>query len=196
VTPQCAAGHKIEPQVSLPSANAAWPDATMAPERRACHGGRREAVAEAAGELDHGRFAEQHGAGFGQSLDDGRVFGQLLFRQRRRAPRRRIPADREQIFGGVRDAVQRAAPIAGGDLVGRAVRLMEREVARDRDPRVLLVVERLGAIEVRGREVDGRQRFRAQLLGQLVHAGEEHIEAEVHQRCVRGARNCSAGSSA
>ena len=75
-----------------------------------------EAIAEAAGELDHRRLAEEHGAGVGEPLMTVASYGELLRGQRRGAPRRRVPAHGEEILGHVGDAVQRAAPGAGGDL--------------------------------------------------------------------------------
>ena len=148
VSPQRVEGEEMEPSVSEPMAkgDAAGGDGAGRAGRRAARALRgipRIARAPAKPLVAHGQRAErelghQHGSGGIEPLDDGGVFVEGLMLEAARAPGGGIAFHGEQIFCAPGNAVERAAIVAGGDLVVGGLGLGERALFGERDDEMQL----------------------------------------------------------
>ena len=89
--------------------------------------------------------------------------------ERLRAPGRRNPFAVHQVLRSPGDSVERPAIFAGGDLRVGALRLLQREIARERDGAAQLRVEALEAIEIDLRQPRGGERARLDPAGERAH---------------------------
>ena len=193
-TPQKAEGQTIEPQVSVPMAKAAkrGSDDCAGTARRAARPAvrvpgifrgsgcrrRREAVAQAAGQLDHRRFAQQHRARLVQLVDDRGVVIEALVLVRLCPPRCGISLHGQQIFRRIGNSVQRPAVVALVDFFFRLARLLQREFGRQRGVGIQLRAILPAALEVSLSKLDRRQTVRVEAIAQLAHAEIEDILAD------------------
>ena len=187
--PDSAAGWRIEPPVSVPIPNGAWNAATAAaePPLRAARdhvqvpgvahrSERGPLVRRAHRELVHVRLAEDHGAGVSQplgdvgvvrgdvALEDPRARGALAARHRDEVLQRDRQAEQRM------EGVERRSSLGAGRGeagVGR-VRLGQRLLPLDHQPRVEGVVLALRDLEMRERQLARRDLAGPQARGQLV----------------------------
>ena len=200
VTPQKAAGERIEPQVSEPIANGTRPAATAAPgaagraaaPAAAFHGvmpgsGERRvrlAVAHAAGQLDHRELGDEHRAGLAQAADHGRVVVEDLLlaaaprptswacrRASRAGPWRRT---------GCRGAGPRQWPAAIS--ASARARLGQRAIADERDDGVVARAQPLQPIEEHLGQRDRRHAALADRVGELTERTEDTGSSVVAER--------------
>ena len=163
-SPQAVAGFRIEPEVSEPRAKPTRPAAIVAPRARrrspapvigvpggpagTGEAGIGAVVAEAAGELDHGGLPEEDRPRPAEPLDHRGVEVEDLRAERFCPPGCGNPLRGEEVLGPVGDAVEGADVAAGQDLLLRAMRLREGQVARDRDHGREAGTQRVESIEV------------------------------------------------
>jgi hypothetical protein len=113
------------------------------------------------------RFADEDGPGLAKMRDGGRVaLRHVPFAHARRG-RSRHATDVEQVFDRDRDAVQRAAIGAGGELLIGFARLPQRVVGHHRDERVQPRVVRLDAAQAFFGDTGRSELARAQAAAEL-----------------------------
>src|SRR5262249_54807710 len=156
-----------------------------------------EAIAHAAGQLDHGRLAEQDCARVGEAPDSRSVAVDLLLLENLGAPGRRRPRKGQEILGRVGHAVQRSAPLAGTDVLLGGAGLRERMLGQKRGKCAERWAKPFGALEITFGELDRRQRAALDALAELADGQKENVVAERHHLPF-GGRGWStrAGSSA
>ena len=130
-----------------------------------------ELIAEAAGKFDHRRFADQDGAHVIQVIDHGGVVVEDLIGERFRAPGCGDILDGEQVFGGVRNAVKRAAIVAAMDFFFGGLGLFHRESFGDAGVGVEPGAELLAAFEIAFGEFDGGELLGGNLFGEFANRG-------------------------
>ena len=86
-------------------------------------------------ERAHGKFREEHRAGFIQTVDASGVVSRDLVFERLGAPGGQDALGVEKIFRAERNSVQRAAIFSGADLFVGFGGLLEREILGQRDRR-------------------------------------------------------------
>ena len=97
--------------------------------RRTREGGVTTRIAQAADQFDHGCLPNQNRTSLGQPLDDGRIVVEYLLCKWPGSPGCWVASHREQIFGRIRYAVQRASVVPARDLPLGSARLFQREIA-------------------------------------------------------------------
>ena len=107
------------------------------------------------GSFGHLEFAQQHRAGRFKFLDDRGVIVKALLSVRSRAPTRGIAFYSKQVFGCVRNAVQRAAILPCSDFFFRGVRLLQRQIRRERGIGVQFFADGAASIKIAFCEFDG-----------------------------------------
>jgi len=130
-------------------------------------------VAKTAGEFDHGGFAEENGSGVVQVLDDRGVVVEDLIHVGLGAPGGGNIFHREKIFGGVRDAVERAPVMATMDFFFGSLRLIEGDRVGDASVGVELGSEFSAALEIALGEFDRRKLLGLNLLGEFADGGKK-----------------------
>src|SRR6185503_11913887 len=108
-------------------------------------------------ELVHVELAEKHGARVAQLTHDFGIFSRYAVGIHGARGRRQNAGRVDVVLEADRNAVQRAAILAADDLGLECARLLERALRRDRYIGVDARVDALDAIEIRAREIDGRQ---------------------------------------
>jgi hypothetical protein len=111
------------------------------------------------------RLADQHHAGARQSGDYGRVGVRRVIREQRAARLRRVARHIEQIFGDVRNPVQRSAGQSGIEFDLGGPRLCHRPLRRERHECIEVRLQRLRARQHRFGQGDGRQLASLQASG-------------------------------
>ena len=120
-----------------------------------------------------------------QAVDHGGILGRHAIAVGLGAVGGRDPGGIHQILGAPRDAVQRAAILAGGDLQVRLLGLRQGQVAGERDDAAQLGVEALDAVQIDAREALGGELARLDPARELGQRREGDVRIGGGQR-VRG----------
>ena len=135
-------------------------------------------ISQAAGQLDHRRFPDQHRSCAIQFFNHRRVVVERLLRQRPRSPRSRITFHRHKVFRRIRHAVQRSAIMPGGNFFFSRPRLLQRQVSSDCRKCVQLRPKRFAANQKTFRQLHGRNFPAANLVAELAHRKIENVFAQ------------------
>jgi hypothetical protein len=128
------------------------------------------------------QLGHQHRAGIAQALHHRAVRRGHAIAVRLGAPGGGMPAVSSRSFTPHGNAVQRAAILAGGDLGVGGFRLLERQVAGERDDAAQLGVEALQAVEVDVGEALGGELARLDPARKLRERGEGDVGIARGQR--------------
>ena len=178
--PQQAAGRRMEPPPSVPSASGPWPVATAAaapPDEppavrdeipRVPRDAEQRAVGQGlVAELRRRRLADEDGAGLAQPADGHRVLGRHLVGEDQRAHRRPDALGEQQILDRERHAVERAEQVPPAITAASARRAAVARLVRGHgDERVHRRLERLDPREHGVDHRDGRDLLGADLPGE------------------------------
>ena len=144
----------------------------------ALQGSGGEHVAQAAGEFDHGGFAEEDGSDVVEMIDHRGVVVEDLIGERFCAPGSGNALYGKKIFGGIGNAVERAAIMAAVDFFLGGVCLIEREIGSEARVGVEFWAQGFAAGQIAFGEFDGRDLLGLDFFGEFTDGGVEDRFAE------------------
>ena len=127
-------------------------------------------------------LGHQHRAGLVQALHHYGIFGRDAIAKRLGSICGRDARRIEQILAAPRNAVQRPAILSRRDLCVRLLRLLQRQLARQRDHAMQLGIELLQPLQINIREPLGGELARLDPARELSHGRERNIFVARRQR--------------